>query len=110
MTTDALTTTEVADKVGTDARKLRKFLRDFDAIESPGRGGRYDFSDAELEELKAAYEEWAAIHTRGAKAEEAEEIDLESLTYDELYALAQDRDIAGRSKLTTKAKLIDALS
>ena len=40
--------------------------------------------------------------------EDGPEDDLESMTYDELYDLAADRDVDGRSEMD-KAALIDAL-
>ena len=49
-----------------------------------------------------------ASHTGSTDGEPSGSLDLESMTKDELYSLAQERDVAGRSSMT-KDELIEAL-
>jgi hypothetical protein len=50
---------QVATRIGTDAKTLRKFLRSpaspYDAV---GQGKRYEFPQADLAEIKAAFNRW----------------------------------------------------
>jgi len=60
-----LTTREVADRIGTDPKTLRRFLRDpKSTFAAAGQGGRYAFTAKELPGLKKRFTAWA-------KAEEA---------------------------------------
>lgn len=56
---------QVATRIGTDARQLRKFFRDsgsgYDAV---GQGGRYDFPESRLSEIKEKFDAWASTKTR----------------------------------------------
>ena len=56
---------QVATRIGTDAKQLRKFFRDpksgYDAV---GQGGRYDFPEAELVKIKTAFDAWNATKVR----------------------------------------------
>lgn len=56
MTNDTLTTTEVADKLGTDGRTLRRFLRSTD--QGVGTGKRYTFDSAQVTDLKKRFIAW----------------------------------------------------
>lgn len=50
---------EVAQECGTDARTLRKFLREFlPAEEQPGQGGRYSFTKGEVTKIKKGFGDW----------------------------------------------------
>lgn len=56
---------QVASRIGTDAKQLRKFLRDensgYDAV---GQGGRYDFPESQLPAIAAAFATWNAGKTK----------------------------------------------
>jgi hypothetical protein len=60
-----LTAKQVARRIGTDARQLRKFFRDqasgYDAV---GQGARYEFEESKLKEIQAAFWEWNSTKTR----------------------------------------------
>lgn len=50
---------QVARRLGTEAKVLRKFLRDpKSGYEAVGQGGRYEFPESELTELKATFDAW----------------------------------------------------
>lgn len=56
---------QVATRIGTDAKQLRKFFRDPDSgYDAVGQGGRYDFPEADLEKIKTAFDAWSATKTR----------------------------------------------
>lgn len=52
---------QVATRIGTDAKTLRKFFRSpaspYDAV---GQGGRYEFPESMLPEVKKAFDKWNA--------------------------------------------------
>jgi hypothetical protein len=56
---------QVATRIGTDAKQLRKFFRDpnsgYDAV---GQGGRYDFPETEVLKIKTAFDAWNATKVR----------------------------------------------
>jgi hypothetical protein len=105
---DTLTAKQVATRIGTDAKTLRKFFRagvsDFKAV---GQGGRYEFAKADLPAIKAAFEKWnagKAVRTTRAKSDEPkkptgrmatvveEELDDEEPTLEDLDDLELDDD------------------
>lgn len=52
---------QVATRIGTEAKILRKFFRDPKSGYTPvGQGGRYDFPEAEITKIKAAFDVWNA--------------------------------------------------
>lgn len=56
---------QVATRIGTDAKQLRKFLRDPNSnYEAVGQGGRYDFLESELPKIAAAFAAWSSTKTR----------------------------------------------
>jgi hypothetical protein len=55
---DTLSTKAVADKLGTDAKTLRVFLRA--TSEGVGSGSRYAFTNKDIAPLKAKFTKWAA--------------------------------------------------
>lgn len=72
------TTTEVAEKFGTTARTLRKFLRadarGRDAGDTlPGKGSRYAIEGKDLKGLQSRFKKWQAAEAeaRAARAEKA---------------------------------------
>ncbi len=55
---------QVATRVGTDAKQLRKFFRDpKSGYTAVGQGGRYDFPESDLPKIKAAFDTWNAGKT-----------------------------------------------
>jgi hypothetical protein len=58
-----LTAKEVATRLDTDARTLRKFLRSTDQVESPGKGSRYSIEAKAVRSLKKGFDAWIADRT-----------------------------------------------
>lgn len=56
------TASQAASFMETDGKVLRKFLRN--SAMGVGQGGRYEFTQAELEKLKPAFQEWIAGKTK----------------------------------------------
>lgn len=60
---------QVATRIGTDAKQLRKFLRDPNSgYIAVGQGGRYDFPEEELVKIQAAFDTWNSTKTRRNRA------------------------------------------
>jgi hypothetical protein len=72
-TGDTLTAKQVATRLGTDAKTLRKFFRtgasQFKAV---GQGGRYEFAKADLPAIKAAFEAYTSGKTPRVKRDPAD--------------------------------------
>jgi predicted transcriptional regulator len=89
-----LTTKEVAEKLDTTPRTLRKFLR-AEAVEAggtigedtPGKGKRYSFETKEVTKLQKRFAAWQAAKT--PKSEEATEADSEDADADNAPADAE---------------------
>lgn len=55
---------QVASRIGTDAKQLRKFFRDPNSgYDGVGQGGRYDFPEEEITKIKAAFDAWSSTKT-----------------------------------------------
>lgn len=52
-------TKAVAEELGTDAKILRRFLRQVGPVETVGSGGRYQFTKADLPHLRELFEKWS---------------------------------------------------
>jgi hypothetical protein len=63
---DTLTTKAVAEKLGTDPKTLRVFLRA--TSEGVGSGSRYAFTAKDIAPLKAKFTKWAADREAAKKA------------------------------------------
>lgn len=64
---------QVATRVGTDAKQLRKFFRDNKSGYTPvGQGGRYDFPESELPKIKATFDAWSATKTTRNRSSNAQ--------------------------------------
>lgn len=72
-TGDTLTAKQVATRIGTDAKTLRKFFRSpASTVEPCGQGGRYEFAKEDMAKIKAEFEKWNSTKgTRTPKAESA---------------------------------------
>lgn len=56
---------QVATRIGTDAKQLRKFFRDPNSgYNAVGQGGRYDFPESDIPKIKAAFDIWNSTKTR----------------------------------------------
>lgn len=55
---------QVATRIGTDAKQLRKFFRTTTHFDAVGQGGRYDFPESMLPEIKAKFDEWNSTKVR----------------------------------------------
>lgn len=56
---------QVATRIGTDAKQLRKFFRDNKSGYTPvGQGGRYDFPESEIPKIKTAFDQWNSTKTK----------------------------------------------
>ena len=65
------TAKQVATRIGTDAKTLRKFFRSpASTVEPCGQGGRYVFDAADLPKIKAEFEKWNS--TKGTRTPKAE--------------------------------------
>lgn len=70
MAAETLSAKDVARELETDARTLRKFLRDTTPTEDhPGQGGRWAFTKADVKGLKKAFADWASGKRAKDKAE-----------------------------------------
>lgn len=62
---------QVATKLNTDAKTIRKFFRsDASTTEPVGQGGRYEFAESDLPQIKTEFEAWQSGQSRRAKPAE----------------------------------------
>lgn len=54
----SLSASQAAYELGTDAKTLRRFLRQDVTYNNAGSGGRYSFESADIPALKAKFETW----------------------------------------------------
>jgi hypothetical protein len=89
---------EVAEKIGTDPRTLRKFLR-FEVKEaggtigedSPGKGGRYSLEANKVNALSKRFASWNDNRKAAASEPEAEgDAELEEVSTDSELAVDLD--------------------
>jgi hypothetical protein len=69
--TDALSTKQIAEALGTTPRELRVFLRASDDYNAVGSGKRYAFETKDVGPMKTRFETWrkARDEAKAAKAE-----------------------------------------
>lgn len=70
--TPTLSTRDVAEKVGTDPKTLRVFLRASEDYKAVGSGARYAFIAKDMPTLKARFTKWLG-EREAAKKEKASE-------------------------------------
>lgn len=75
---ETLTAKQVATRIGTDAKTLRKFFRSPNStVEAVGQGGRYEFAKEDLELIRSEFTKWntekPARAPRGSKAKTTDE-------------------------------------
>lgn len=64
---------QVATRIGTEAKILRKFFRDDNSgYKAVGQGGRYEFPESDLPAIKKAFDEWNKGKTRRNRPTNAE--------------------------------------
>jgi hypothetical protein len=70
-----LSAKQVAEELGTSAKRLRRFLRDevrenggTVGEQTPGKGGRYSFEQKEVRSIQKRFSAWSAV--QAAKAAE----------------------------------------
>jgi ribosomal protein S24E len=68
--TDTLTTKAVAEKLGTDPKTLRVFLRS--TSQGVGSGSRYSFTAKDVAQLKAKFTKWTVEREAAKKTKNAE--------------------------------------
>jgi hypothetical protein len=62
-----MNTQEIARELGTEPKLLRRFLRSPEStFQAVGSGGRYDFTEKELPDLKRRFKAWADKQTKPA--------------------------------------------
>lgn len=77
----AITVSDLAQELGTDARTARKFLRDITPAEAhPGKGSRWSIEKREVRSLKSKFTKWesarqAARNDAPADEAPADEVD-----------------------------------
>lgn len=57
---EQVNTREAAEAVGTDSKRLRRFLRSDPTYRNAGQGGRYEFTAKDIPTLKKRFAAWAA--------------------------------------------------
>ncbi len=72
---ETYTAKQVATRIGTDAKTLRKFFRSpASTTEAVGQGGRYEFDAADLPKIKEEFEKWNSTKsTRAPRGQGAKE-------------------------------------
>lgn len=53
-----MNTREMADKLGTDPKRLRRFLRADPTYRNAGQGGRYEFAERDVATLRKRFDVW----------------------------------------------------
>lgn len=65
---DTLSTKAVAEAIDTEPRTLRRFLRDDPTYRNAGSGGRYVFTERDLDTLRKRFAKWQkGVEARRAK-------------------------------------------
>ena len=75
---ETYTAKQVATRIGTDAKTLRKFFRSpASTVEPVGQGGRYEFDKEDLPKIKAEFDKWNSskvVRVRRAPGEKVEKV------------------------------------
>lgn len=61
-----MNTRETAEAIGTDPKRLRRFLRADATYRNAGQGGRYEFTKKDLPTLKKRFDAWSAKNAKPA--------------------------------------------
>lgn len=74
--TPVMTTSEVADELGTDPKTLRKFFRSDKCDITPvGQGKRYAITADDIDDLRTSFDLWAGGKAKKADAEDEPKAD-----------------------------------
>jgi hypothetical protein len=95
MPTTNLSAKDLATQCDTDPKTLRKFLREHlraQEVETPGQGGRYNFTPKEGKALAKAFKAWAGGKTERAATKAASKVEAEELI-DEVDEIEDIEDI-----------------
>lgn len=66
---NTLAAKQVATALNTEAKTLRQFFRsDASTVEAVGSGGRYEFAEEDLPQIKAEFEKWKSEHAGRGRA------------------------------------------
>lgn len=68
--TEALSAKDVAEKIGTDTKTLRVFLRASDDYRAVGSGCRYSFTAKDVPNLKGRFAKWVTERDAAKKAKD----------------------------------------
>lgn len=104
--TKVLNTTEVADRIGTDPRTLRKFLRSDEGMGMKvGKGHRWSIEAKEVRSLKSRFAKWDAARTApAANADGADDTPAEGVDENEVLDDENiDLDDANEDEVTEEA-------
>lgn len=77
MATKTVTPKELAQELGTDAKSLRKFLREFfkdHELDTPGQGGRYAITGKQAQQIRKAFNTKPA-RPKAPEVDETEEVE-----------------------------------
>lgn len=67
-----ITTTELATRLETDPKTLRRFFRSGDSPVKPvGQGNRYSITLGDVRRIKKAFDNWHKAHSRTAASTKA---------------------------------------
>lgn len=58
---DTISAPQLARKIGTDPKTLRRFLRENDSFRNPGSGKRYEFTESEASSVEKAFKLWNGL-------------------------------------------------
>lgn len=96
--------TQTAEMIGTDAKTLRRFLRENDAYRNPGSGKRYVFTAREVESVRRAFASWQG--TRVRQRQTSGETRAKDKTQDDRHQRARERLDALETSLKSSGKHI----
>jgi hypothetical protein len=92
-----LSAKELAREFDTDARTLRKFLREASGLEAPGQGGRWNLEKKQAKSLKKKFDEWSA--TKSTRRQVADEVegdedveDVEEIDDEDLEDIGEEEE------------------
>jgi Lon protease-like protein len=99
------TAKQLARKVGTDPKTLRKFLRSTASpVEAVGQGGRYEFDSEAAELISNAFKTWSQVRPTKLKEDAVEEIENDDVS-DEAPAPKPKR--RSRSKKAVEVEAVE---
>jgi hypothetical protein len=95
---------EVAAAIGTDPKRLRRFLRADNTYRNAGQGGRYVFTDRDMPTLKKRFAAWESKASAAKVGAVADKPARRRKGKDEVPAMPENIAIVPAAKLTTKQR------